>query len=1640
MKKNRILSAVLSAALLFTSLFSAASAPAITASAAATKTETLQSTELLEDLMDTATSFIAVKHYQLGGSHYAYTEYINEYMNGDRVEGPENYYKPGSQLILVELEKNGREVTKTETVLIDSPSGMLRDPDVSADGKEVVFSWKQSNADDFHLYKANIEELREDSTKYRQITFGSGDTQTEPKFLPNGNIIFSCSKITQTVDCWHIPVSNLYICGPEGENMVRVGYDQVHTTYPTVTDDGRVLYTRWDYNDRNQMYIQGVFQMMPDGTNQTEVYGNDPSGFVTSFLHTRAIPGTTDKYMTIGSGHHTRQMGKLMIIDTSKGRNSIDAVDYVFPSDPGNQPKTTINYDGFGQDGTVYKYPYPINETEFLVAQAPGRQGTNDLDTPFSIYLMNTSGEKIKLVDGSTGIPASQIVPIKNRTMFVRPSMVNYASDTGTYYMGDVYQGEGMEGVERGEAKQLRVVALDYRSYAIGATVGSGTGTSDPYTPIATGNGAWDVKRVLGVVDIEEDGSALFKVPANTPVYFQVLDEKGEVIQTMRSWTTLMPNETFSCVGCHEDKNTVPPANATNTSMAMNKGVQEIVPESWQDPDLDPYDPYGSDNAFSYLEEIQPILDESCVSCHSNVETAYETINLSNSSGNSTDTPTAIISQRDEWKYTTESMGRGWKDVDFDDSDWETGYAPFGADATAPGDPNTVWDTDTIYMRKTVNLNQAQLEDLELYFQVANTKEVDIYVNGTKVYGNVTPSSTYQEIIVTDEMKEEMVLGENVIAVQAVKGPSGQFIDVALQARIHQNRVDIFGTGETWKYTTSASNNVASDWNTVDFEDRSWQSGQTPIGDRGGEKTRWDGNNVYLWARKEFTLSRSQLEELQGAALYAHTWYDDDPVFYINGHQVFSNPGKWTDDYVDQRLADDAVDYLQTGTNVFAVSLHQHEGGRMLDLGLYANKRNLNEQMLVDKSSNGWKYTINNMDYAMDENWTAADFNDSSWTSGPTDGVGYDTGKKIWARTTFNLDDISNLDSRKLYINIKYDENPMVYLNGNLIYSVEGHSDVYVTSGLLQNYTQYLKEGENVLAVSSFNTGGGSAIDVSLFLRDLQTPISLEGTNIVGERQRKYWPLSYLVLTGSTASGNNWKANTTNLYTNYVSSMSQNGILEPRQYGACKSNIMTMLRENHQNVNLTDEQLRAIAAWIDLEVPCYGSYDENVNWGANEKREAVEKDNKRAYHDMVNEQHMKARAGTLDDGVLKVTYSGSGNTYTDEQAGFVELHVPQKYQNGDRITVELPEGEKYLMLALSSRVGEAMIYVPNGTYTLTLTNLDKVFPSTMNPNSSVAYISNIITARVATEEDLNERHNLALNPYDVKGVTGSYPHVTTSTDWENSPGDAAFLGRNAIDGFYANNGHGNYPTQSWGPAQQTTDPFDRQYLQVDFGREVYADQVQIHIRADFPHDTYYTSATLEFSDGTTEEIKLTKTAEAQVFDFEPRMTSYVKIKDLRVVDHNGDDWAGITEFSVYGTETEQTDTPDPVIKWNLDEANKIVYGMELGTTVAAFIEGFDGADVTVTDADGNAVSGNELTATGMQATYNGVTYTAAIPSDLDGDGAATIADVMEACKIMARDSAGTKPTALEKASGDLDDDKEITIADVMEICKILARG
>jgi len=578
----------------------------------------------LKSLIEKCPKMVFVKHYIVGGSHYAYTE-------GQSDAQAERHFVPGSSLCLAEVSSSG---IKVET-LLDDPNGTIRDPDVSFDGKRILYAHKKSDReDDFHLYEMDVA-----TRKIRQLTSGLGCADYEGSYLPDGDIVFNSTRCVQTVDCWWTEVSNLYRCNKDGKYMRRLTYDQVHDNFPTVTEDGRILYTRWEYNDRGQLYPQPLLQMNMDGTNQSDFYGGN-SWYPTTINQARMIPGT-QKVVAIETGHHSRQTGKLILVDPAKGRQEAQGIQYIAPV----REAKAVKVDALGQRGELFMYPYPLSQTEFLVSYHPvgwdwkkytghlprKLQRRGNIEPRLRLYFMTIDGKR-ELLAADSERPCNRAIPLRPRgTGGQKPSTVDYRKKEGTCYVQDVYVGPGLEGVKRGTIKTLRVVYLGYREAGVGRNGNGGpAGGALVSTPISIGNGAWDTKGIVGDATVKEDGSVFFKVPARMPIYFQLLDEKGRMVQSMRSWTTIQPGENASCVGCHEDKNSAPKLKGGPT-IAMRAGAEALKPF------------YGPLRGFSFLKEVQPILNAKCVSCHDGTKGQDKSFSLK---------PTEVIDKQAKRKWT----------------------------------------------------------------------------------------------------------------------------------------------------------------------------------------------------------------------------------------------------------------------------------------------------------------------------------------------------------------------------------------------------------------------------------------------------------------------------------------------------------------------------------------------------------------------------------------------------------------------------------------------------------------------------------------------------------------------------------------------------------------------------------------------------------------------------------------------------------------------------------------------------------------------------------------------------------------------------------------------------------------------------
>jgi hypothetical protein len=478
------------------------------------------------------------------------------------VLGPEEpLFGQGGRLCRVNL-RNGR-VTK----LLDDPSGSVRDPQVHWDGRTILFSYRPGGDSSFHLY-----EIQSDGSGLNQLTDGVFD-DIEPTYLPDGGIMFCSARSRRMVGCFPAPVATLYRCEADGQRIRSISANPFTDNTPWVLSDGRVLYTRWEYVDRNQMTFHHLWTANPDGTNQMVFFGNQHPGpelppprfFGVAMLDAKPIPGC-DKVVASFSPNHGvwEHMGYVTVVDASVG-----------PDD--RQRARTVNSD------RMFRDPYAISEDCFLVADEQG------------IWLMNGQG-RIELIcriaAADSGLSCHEPRPLVARTPEPRlPYRIEPDRTTGQLVLADIYRGRNMQGVRRGEIKRLLVLEQLPRPVSF-------SGGSEPLTI----GGTFALERVLGTVPVEPDGSAYMEVPAGRPLFFVALNEEDLSVKRMQSFLTVQPGERVGCVGCHEMRIEAP--HATPGLSAMKRAPSRIEPIE------------GVPDVFDYPRDIQPILDRHCVSCH----------------------------------------------------------------------------------------------------------------------------------------------------------------------------------------------------------------------------------------------------------------------------------------------------------------------------------------------------------------------------------------------------------------------------------------------------------------------------------------------------------------------------------------------------------------------------------------------------------------------------------------------------------------------------------------------------------------------------------------------------------------------------------------------------------------------------------------------------------------------------------------------------------------------------------------------------------------------------------------------------------------------------------------------------------------
>ncbi len=473
--------------------------------------------------------------------------------------------------------------------------GSVVSPELSFDGKTILFAWSQACGKNlewtpescYHIFKINA-----DGTGLEQLTDGPWD-DFDPCFLPNGRIAFISLRRGGYLRCGrHCPTYTMHSMAADGSDIICLSYHETHEWHPSVGNDGMIVYTRWDYVDRDTNVAHHIWTCYPDGRDPRSFHGNYPihrEDRPWMEMSIRAIPNSP-LFVATAAAHHGHAFGSLVLIDPrlpdDRAMSQLTRLtpEVPFPEAEGGKRKI--------RDYMVYATPWPLSEQDYLCAYDPAAKN-------HGVYWIDADGNR-ELIYRDPSIACLSPIPLRARPMPpVIPTRTTQAAEDreagpprqATIAVTNVYDSD-FEWPEGSRVTALRIIQ------ALPKT------TAPPNKPRIGVAEQTNARAVLGTVPVEPDGSVYFKAPVGKAIYFQALDEQGLAIQSMRSATYVHPGEQLTCQGCHERKRRSQAPPTTGTPLAMTRPPSKIKPD------------VPGTNPFSYVRLVQPVLDKHCVSCH----------------------------------------------------------------------------------------------------------------------------------------------------------------------------------------------------------------------------------------------------------------------------------------------------------------------------------------------------------------------------------------------------------------------------------------------------------------------------------------------------------------------------------------------------------------------------------------------------------------------------------------------------------------------------------------------------------------------------------------------------------------------------------------------------------------------------------------------------------------------------------------------------------------------------------------------------------------------------------------------------------------------------------------------------------------
>ncbi len=508
-----------------------------------------------------------------------------------------------------------------------SGKGSFYSPELSYDGKTILFCWSENRIgreragwelgtvgpvhrwpaeNVWHIFKVNV-----DGTGLTQLTEGPWN-DFDPCFLPDGRIAFVSERRGGYIRCFR---ETLYIesatyvlhsISADGSDLVPLSYFEASEWAPSVDHNGMLIYTRWDYIDRENGLGSKFWTCYPDGRDPRAPHGNYPHPFsvqpeydgpkegtrgrgACSEMHFRAVPNSPYTIFT-GVPHHGASFGPLALLDTRiRDRGTMNQITRITADQRFPESQTR---EGIETDDRILKYgtPWPLSEDFYLCNYVQ------------SLVLLDRMGTKTVLCThdqcpnmGETMRPVEPI-PVQPRT---RPPVIPVSTyqgrraalphDPATISITNINRSDFPFPPDR-PARWMRIVQLFPKT--------------TPYRDQPNmGYGPEHIPRMsLGIVPVEDDGSVYCKAPVGKLLLFQALDSNKMAIQSMRSATFVHRGEHLTCTGCHEDKWETPPS--AGRPKALRRPPSELIKEP------------GSQEPATYYRTVKPIFDAKCQPCH----------------------------------------------------------------------------------------------------------------------------------------------------------------------------------------------------------------------------------------------------------------------------------------------------------------------------------------------------------------------------------------------------------------------------------------------------------------------------------------------------------------------------------------------------------------------------------------------------------------------------------------------------------------------------------------------------------------------------------------------------------------------------------------------------------------------------------------------------------------------------------------------------------------------------------------------------------------------------------------------------------------------------------------------------------------